>query len=294
MQHMVLLKKGITLSDFFYTPWTKHLRILLCMVFSIALGAETPLINTQSIRFTIEPLPLHSNLSIDKDWTSWEIHDRLGNGFVFRLRLPAKEKLDSAALMLFLDGSGSNGHDNSAQMHYPNFLKMFEGDRALNAVVIVPQCAVGDSWDSLQWTGPAPPQTNHAAAPLLDLLVDLVTEIKNQFAISSSHCLIWGFSQGAFGTLDTLVHYPDSFGAYISLGGGNDPIAVADALGHQSLWLFHGGKDSNVNPEHSQRIARAVAAAGKSCHLIIFPDAPHQIMDSVLLNPEFVAFLRQF
>jgi predicted esterase len=239
----------------------------------------------------LRPFPARSTAGLDQSWTSWEAVLPDGSSFVFRLHVPAAP---NPALVVFLDGSASNGHDNSRQLRYPRFLALFQGETALNAVVIAPQCPISGSWDTLDWSGPTPPRAGSGSAPMMDRLLEIVREVQERCRIPNGKCLIWGFSNGAFGALDALLHNPGRFGAFVSLGGGSDPDLLSRNLERQSLWLFHGGRDSNVPVEHSLRLARAVERAGKTCHLRIFPEADHPVMDSVCADADFKAFLRGF
>lgn len=152
-------------------------------------------------------------------------------------------------------------------------------------IVVSPQC---------------PPHQRWADAVLLALLND----VENKYAVDPRRVYLTGLSMGGFGAWDFGLRYPGRFAAMAPMSSGGDIIDILMArysdlvklneLRSLGVWAFHGGKDTTVPPSESQHMVQALKSIGcKDVKLTIFPDAKHDCWDRAYSNPElYTWFLR--
>jgi predicted esterase len=56
-------------------------------------------------------------------------------------------------------------------------------------------------------------------------------------------------------------------------------------------WIFHGGKDDVVTPQHSQDMVTALKAAGAGVKFTLYPNANHNSWDSAFAEPDLLPWL---
>lgn len=159
-------------------------------------------------------------------------------------------------LLVFLHGAGERGNNLDAlKKHGPP--KLIEAGRKFPAIVVSPQCPSGQIWNP------------HAVKRLVDELVA-------KHRVDTSRIYLTGLSMGGFGTWETATEYPDTFAALVPIcGGAGVRFVLADRIKHIPEWIFHGGKDSVVDPAFSQKMHDILRKLGTDVQLTIYPDAGH-------------------
>jgi predicted peptidase len=202
----------------------------------------------------------------------------------YLLFLPEGYGADAAKrwpLILFLHGAGERGTDVwLVAKHGPP--KIDTSAANFPFIVVSPQCPPGENWSD-------------------DLLLGLLDEIENKYAVDTHRVYLTGLSMGGFGTWSLGVSHPDRFAAIAPICGGGEFIKVyvaadrhKEALTSLGVWAFHGGKDPVVPLEESQRMVNYLKKVGVTdVKLTVYPEAEHDCWTQTYANPElFSWFLR--
>ena len=198
-------------------------------------------------------------------------------------------------LILFLHGAGERGTNLPlVSMHGPpklvkknppvpkNETDAARADRETgtkllreNFIVVSPQCAVGERWDS-------------------DALLALLDSVIASQKVDAGRVYLTGLSMGGYGSWALLGHAPERFAAVAPICGGGNSIGIllpgsgkAAALKTLPVWAFHGAKDPVVVLAESERMVTAVKKAGaKDVQLTVYPEAQHDSWTATYNNPK--------
>lgn len=177
-------------------------------------------------------------------------------------------------LILFLHGAGERGTDlNKVAVHGPP--RMIREGASFPFVVVSPQCPEGEVWSD-------------------ETLLALLDHVLARLAVDPGRVYLTGLSMGGYGTWSLAVKAPGRFAAVAPICGGGETIRLllpepgqAAAGRKLGVWAFHGGKDSVVPLEESQRMVNAFQAAGcTDIRLTVYPDAEHDSWTETYRNPE--------
>jgi predicted peptidase len=187
-------------------------------------------------------------------------------------------------LILFLHGAGERGNDVSkVASHGPPEYVNTHPDFPF--IVVSPLCP-----DNLLWSK--------------DILLGLLDDITNRYAVDSERVYLTGLSMGGYGTWELGCAYPERFAAIVPVCGGGDllpvlPVMLANggkgqALKTLGVWAFHGGKDPVVPTEESERMVNWLKLHGaQDVKLTIYPEAGHDAWTETYSNPELYQWLLQ-
>ena len=173
-----------------------------------------------------------------------------GKTLPYRLYVPARQGQSPMPLVLILHGGSGRGTDNMKQLNHD--VKRFVSStfqQLQPAFVLAPQCPKGFEWtDNKMTSSPAKNYDMHSstASWSQQLIVRLISQLTDKYAIDTSRIYITGFSMGATGSWEMLYHYPQLFAAAAILNGRSDP-AIAATLKNIPISIFH-GKDDTISP----------------------------------------------
>ena len=189
--------------------------------------------------------------------------------------LPEGYEADQAKrwpLVVFLHGSGERGTDlQKLKIHGPT--KLITAGQKFEAIIVSPQCPAGQIWS---------PHGVHA----------LTQEIMKTHRVDADRVYLTGLSMGGFGTWDTITEYPATYAAVVPIcGGAGVRFVLADRIKHIPEWIFHGGKDSVVDPAFSKKMNDVLTKLGAQVKLTIYPDAGHDAWTATYANPEVWSWL---
>jgi|APTNR8051073442_1049403.scaffolds.fasta_scaffold01377_8 predicted peptidase len=178
------------------------------------------------------------------------------------------EKADKRwPLILFLHGSGERG-DNLEVLKKHGPPKLIAAGQKFEAVVVSPQVPSQHIWDP------------HAVKALTDHLISTLR-------IDTDRVYLTGLSMGGFGTWDTAIEYPDTYAAIIPICGGTGVRWVmADRIKSLPIWIFHGEKDTTVEPAFSKKIYEALKKHGSNVQLTLYPNASHDSWTATYDDPK--------
>ncbi len=206
--------------------------------------------------------------------------DGAGNTLPYRLFLPPGYDEPGAdfPLVLFLHGAGEIGTDNLAQVstHINGLIEVTRGDRH-PAFLLAPQVQPGQGGWSALWS-----PTDLALA--MELTLEVIDQIEQQYAVDTSRRIVTGLSMGGFGTWDVAAKRPEIFAAAVPMSGGGDP-AQATSLRDVPLWNFHGRSDRVIDADLSREMIDAIEQAGGS-PLYSEVIGGHGIWDRIYNDPD--------
>ncbi|MBL9168954.1 MAG: prolyl oligopeptidase family serine peptidase [Verrucomicrobiales bacterium] len=185
-------------------------------------------------------------------------------------------------LLLFLHGAGERGTNlNKVAVHGPP--KLIEKGTKLPFIVVSPQCPAGEIWDD---------------ATLLALL----DKLSRKHRVDPKRIYLTGLSMGGYGSWSLATRHPERFAAVAPICGGGERIRLLlmsesqrKALKTLGIWAFHGAKDSVVPLEESERMIKAVKAAGNTApKFTIYPETDHDSWTEAYNNPELFAWFLNY
>ena len=165
-------------------------------------------------------------------------------------------------LLLFLHGYGERGDDNTLQLIHLEEFGTPATRENYPAFVVLPQCP---AIDGQYWTPKLDPKkdTEFEDEPSrpLSLVMGLLDELTAELPIDEDRVYIMCLSMGGYGFWDLAMRQPDRFAAVIPICASADP-SRASSIAHIPSWIFHGGDDQVVLPEHSRTMVKALREAG--------------------------------
>lgn len=224
-------------------------------------------------------------------WEARVYSNDQGETLPYRLLKPkAYDPQQAYPLVVFLHGMGERGSDNLSQL-VNGVSGFFASDAARDrfpAFVIAPQCPDGEDSNEASWSNWRPGMP--AITRPTRLVLEIVDDVRRQFAIDDDRMYIGGLSMGGFGTWNVIQEYPRLFAAAFPICGGGDP-ANAAKIADVPLWVFHGAKDDTVPPQFSRDMVRAIQAAGGHPGYCEYPDVGHDSWTCAFEEPRLLPWL---
>jgi predicted peptidase len=182
-------------------------------------------------------------------------------------------------VVLFLHGSGERGSDGFLQTDVGIAHAIRKNYELCPAIVVMPQCAAGRSWNG----------------DMLDMALQCVQDTSAAYHCDPKRLYLTGLSLGGAGAWLLGSQTSNTFAAVAPICGflGDyrqpaDPVALKQAavrLAKVPIWCFHGAADPAVPVERSREIVAAVKAAGGDIQYTEFPNAGHNVWDLAYQNP---------
>lgn len=209
---------------------------------------------------------------------------RQENTLPFRIQYPIGFQTDkSYPVILFLHGSGERGNDNELQLvHGGALFASDEFRKNYPAVVIFPQCPIGERWDSR-----GEPESTQP----LQLVMELMDSIQQLAYSRDSQFYVGGLSLGGMGTFELLSRRPDMFAAAFPICGRANMAKIPTYAQKVQLWVFHGAQDDVVLPSFSTDAVIALQKAGANPRYTLYGQANHNSWDSAFAEPELIPWL---
>ncbi len=222
-----------------------------------------------------------------------------GHTFKYRVWLPARfTKLRRWPVILYLHGSGERGDDNLRQLTLGlgPALERY-GDR-YKAVVVFPQCRFGDEWYG--------EEEQQALAALEQSIREFHGDRKRVYLTGASmggagvwyaarHRKKWAAIVPVCG--EVVRQRDDPFPSdpppdIARIVGAKDPYAtLAQAIGRQPAWVWHGADDDIVPVTESRRMVAALQHAGDLVHYTEVRGAGHDVWDTAYASPDLARWL---
>lgn len=199
-------------------------------------------------------------------------------------------------LVVCLSGGAGRGVNNIKQLagsRAAQVLSTLENMKKYPAFVFVPQCPPGSDWGR---TLGATEKENSIKRgrynqPNVEALVlEIISELEEEFNIDRSRRYITGQSMGGFGTWHFILTYPKMFAAAIPVCGGGNPD-LAKNIKNLPLWAFHGENDTTVPVDFSRNMIAAIKSAGGNPKYIEYPKVGHNSWHQAYDTPELLDWL---
>lgn len=188
-------------------------------------------------------------------------------------------------VILFLHGSGERGDDGFLPTAIGIANAIRRNVRLCPAIVVIPQCRAGRTWDG----------------PMLKMALHCLTQTAGAYSLDPERFYITGLSLGGAGTWQLGAMLADQVAAIAPVCGFVDQprqppsdervLALANRLRDVPVWCFHGDADHNVLVDHSRRMVESLRARGGNVRYTEYPGAGHAIWDRVYQDPMFWEWL---
>jgi predicted peptidase len=209
-----------------------------------------------------------------------------GETMPYRIFVPANyDRSHKYPLVLWLHGFNGRGNDNMRQITAGNALGSQVWTRAENqqrfpSFVVAPQSPDG-VWANTE---------KQEKADALQLALEIVDAVRNEFNIDTQRIYVMGQSMGGSGTWDALARRPELFAAALVLCGLNDP-AMAARIASIPVWVFHGEADQTVPVTASRSMVEALRAAGAQPKYTEYPGVGHEVWEKAFAEPGVVEWV---
>ncbi len=197
----------------------------------------------------------------------------------------------SYPVFINLHGSGHRGNDNEKHLGFITSL-MKEKNLPLNeSIIIFPQCPENNKWVDSDWGKGSYSLDSVPESNELKALMDIITQIKQEFSVDEKRVYACGLSMGGYGVWNLLMNHPDVFAAGIAMCGAGDP-AKAGTLVDIPVWAIHGAKDPTVPVSGSREMVNAIkAAGGTKVKYTELPNNEHDVWTYTYSNLEIFTWL---
>jgi predicted peptidase len=210
-----------------------------------------------------------------------------GEELLYRLFVPRNySPKKKYPLVVWLHGSGGRGSDNLKQISAGNAIGSQVWAKPENqskhpCFVVAPQCPADETWATSDHIKPT---------RRLELVVELIERLKNEYSIDGDRLYVAGQSMGGFGAWAVMTEHPKMFAAAVPIAGGGDEARAA-VIKDIPIWAFHGEKDEAVTVDRSRNMIEAVKRAGGSPRYTEFKGADHLIWSKVFSQPELLPWV---
>jgi len=221
---------------------------------------------------------------------SIELH---GLTYRFQVYLPEDWRRDDRRewpVILFLHGRGERGSEGMWQTQIGLPEQVRDHPERWPFVIVMPQCPQGHFWTD--------PASHELALAALD-------QETAEFHGDPDRTYLTGISLGGYGVWELARLHPHRWAAVAIAAGGVFwsyapdrwklssilPGEYARALGHTSVWLFHGTDDPVVAPRQSELMFEALKASGGRVRLWLYQGLKHDCWTRAYNEPELPRWL---
>ncbi len=182
----------------------------------------------------------------------------------YRIYIPSSyDPSKPVPVVTILHGAGERGSDNERQLlnFVPNAFSQ-KSSPYWDAIVICPQCPNSNQWVDTPWGNgnysiETVKQSNEITAVL-----EILDEIKEEFATDTNRYYVAGLSMGGYGTWDIIMRNPDLFaGAIAMCGGADESMAMTLVEKRFPVYGIHGTGDPTVKYEGTKKMIDAMTSA---------------------------------
>ena len=224
--------------------------------------------------------------SANDEFSSFSFSASSGLEMPYRLYSPAVEVRTAVPLIIYLHGAGGWGTDNVKQISGGNThgtrLWLKPEIAAENpAYVLAPQIPNPQPWGA---------PSDEELSPYVNVLMELIDQMKSEFLIDESRVYIMGQSLGGIGVWDIIAKRPDIFAAGVPVCGVGNTERIVNAR-DVALWAFHGAMDTTVPVAGSREMVTSLEAAKGNIRYTEYPDVGHNSWERAFADPELPQWL---
>ncbi len=198
-------------------------------------------------------------------------------------KITCPELTGPTAVVIFLHGIGSIGHDNYLQLRIPaKPLVDYCEQNKIKAALLFPQCEKGFQWVDVPWDTTShtmPEEPSFYMTMALELLQAKIAEFTPEKLYGM------GISMGGYGIWDMACRSQRPFDGLGVMCGGAD-TAQAPRFKDCRIYMIHGAKDTAVPVCRARDMAAALKDAGcQQLQYVELPDAEHNVWDPFFDSP---------
>ena len=196
---------------------------------------------------------------------SGKLQTRKYSNWNYYLYVPDNVQTGNKPLVVFLHGSGERGSNISSLERY-GFAKYIKNGSNYNAVILIPQLASGEEWD----TG-----SNR------NKLMNLINQVVNEYSIDRSRISISGFSLGTVPIPNLLKENSNYFSSVvlIALCGSGD--SRANYFKNIPTRVYFGSNDTSCSTSNTKSFVNALKKINNDVDLTVYNNKPHNVVDLV-------------
>jgi dienelactone hydrolase len=216
-----------------------------------------------------------------------------GATYHFQVYLPEEFRRDDKKpwpIAIFLHGRGERGAEGMWQTQIGLPMALRDHPERWPFVIVLPQCPYPNFW-----TDP----------DMLTLAMAELDQEQDEFHTDPDRTYLTGLSMGGYGAWELAKLYPKRWAAIVIASGGifwsyaperwlesaTLPNDYVRAVGHTSIWLFHGSDDPVVPPKESEMMFSAIKADGGHVKLWIYQGLQHDSWSRAFNEPELPHWL---
>jgi predicted peptidase len=189
-------------------------------------------------------------------------------------------------LTLWLHGATGRGSDNKLQISGGNELGTHscttaENQALLPAFVLAPQCPQDGFWSE--------PETNEIS-PELEMALDILVSVQNDFSIDPDRIYIAGQSMGGLGVWALLQSQPNRWAAALVLCA-YDNFTNAKVISHVLLWVFQGDADMVVPVDNVRQMVKELKKSGAQPRYSEYHNVGHEVWIKAFAEPDLVPWM---
>lgn len=193
-------------------------------------------------------------------------------------------------ILLFLHGRGERGSEGmwQTQTGLPEAVR--DHPERWPFIIVMPQCPQGAFWTD--------PENLALAIATLDVESE-------EFHGDPQRTYLAGLSMGGYGAWELIRQHPHRWTAVTLSASGifwsyaperwqkanTLPGEYARALGHTSIWLFHGTDDTIVQPKQDELLFDAIRAEGGRVRLWLYHGLHHDCWTRAFREPDLARWL---
>ena len=181
----------------------------------------------------------------------------------YRIYAPAGQAPEGGyAVYIHLHGVGECGSDNVLQTSTAmDLVKKIIANKGQEAIVLVPQCAVGSQWVNVPFSQGVYSTNQVPMSSSLQAVMELLEQVKTRYSVDTNRLYLGGLSMGGYGVWDLLARYPGTFAAAIPVCGGADPTK-AENMKDVAIRTYHSADDPTVPVSGTRAMVEALEKAG--------------------------------
>ncbi len=195
-------------------------------------------------------------------------------------------------LVVYFHGYGECGSNNLNQLS-PDFdflPNLLNGENLVRypAIVIAPQCPVGEVWATksydtffTQYDITETPETKSMRATLA-----LMDQLGKEYSVDQDRIYVTGVSMGGLAAWDLTARYPEKVAACVPVCGAASPVKNSANFKDVNVWAFQGQLDPLVRPSITTAMVNAINQNGGKALLTLYPDADHTLCWVYAFNEE--------
>ena len=217
------------------------------------------------------------------------------SGRVLPYRLFRPEAGGKLPLVLYLHGAGGLGDDNLKQLGLGNIFGtrvwlLPENQTHFPCYVVAPQTDRGWARYDFSHETDGRPEVLRGLGDGSRMALEIVDELRGEFAIDDHRIYVMGQSMGGAGTWNVIANRPRFFAAAVICCGSRSTEDGTEAI-DTPLWIFHGDSDKTVPVSVSRdRVAARRTAGGRPLYTE-YAGVDHNVYEWAFTEPALVRWV---